>query len=127
MNYIFESDKRKKIITVRVFGDVFINEASSLGAEARLRAKKEHSRLIIDFRQARSHITVLDMDYWYWIEQHCDSIDSYLNDVPTIHLINDEDEDFFSFVGAMFKDREDNTRIFKDEDAAVCWLVTQHV
>jgi hypothetical protein len=127
MKYTFETDKRKRITTVRVFGDVFINEASSLGAEARLRAKREHNRLIIDFRQARSHITVLDTDYWYWIDQHCDSIDSHLKDVPTIHLINDEDEDFFSFVEAMFKDREDNTSIFKDEDAAVCWLVSQPV
>ncbi len=127
MKYTYETDKRKRIITVRVYGDVFINEASSLGAEARLRAKRENSRLIIDFRQARSHITVLDTDYWYWIDQHCGSIDSHSKDVPTIHLINNEDEGFFSFAEAMFNNGEDNTHIFKDEDAAECWLVSQHV
>ena len=127
MRYIFETDKRKKIITVRVFGDVFINEASSLGAEARMLAQREHSRLIIDFRRARNHITILDADYWYWVEQHCGSVGSHLKNVPTIHLINDGDEDFFSFAEAMFNDGEDNTRIFKDEDAAVCWLVSQKV
>lgn len=120
MKCIFENDESKKIITVRVSGDMYVYESASLGAEVRARAKKDHYKVLFDFRKAKNHITVLDA--YYWITKYYDSVDPHLKWVPVAHLTNAEDETFFSFVETTFINRGAMVRLFKDEEKAIEWL-----
>lgn len=125
MGYTFETDESKKIITIKVVGDMRIEEAASLGMEMRLLAKREKSRLFFNSRLARFRITVLEA--YYWVDKYYDSVDPHLKWIPAAYLINQDDEAIFRFLETTFRNRTANVRLFMEEAAAISWLVSQPV
>lgn len=123
MEYTSETDENRKIITVRITGEIHMEKAASMGQEVRTRAKRDHYRLLFDLRKAKNNITIIQA--YNWITEFYDSVDPHLKWVPTAHLINTDDEEFFSFVETIFINRGANIRLFKDEGKAVEWLEYQ--
>lgn len=123
MEYIIETNRSKNLVTIRVSGDLTKTELAPLGVKVRLRAKKEHSRLLFDFRRAKNNLEIIDAHNW--IADHYDVIDKQLKLIPTAHLANPDDIDFFKFVETSWSNRGVKIRLFNDERVAVEWLESQ--
>ena len=65
MEYIEEIIEDKKIILVKVKGELQAEETAEMGAKIRTKALKHGYKIILDFRETINYISILQGHRWF--------------------------------------------------------------
>lgn len=120
MRYKEEVDDPRKILCVRVSGEITKEKLAPKTTQTRLRAKELNYGILLDFRKVRNYVTIVDA--YYWLAEHYDGLDATLKFIPTAHVVDPKDEEFARFVETTFLNRGASIRVFTQERAAIEWL-----
>lgn len=120
MEYEFEYDDNRKIIFIRINGELLIEESSKMGLEARLKAKEINFRLIFDFKKTTFIRSIVQAHCWP--DDHYIGIDPTIKHIKTAYVVNDRDMEFWSFVETSFMNKGFNIKIFQEEKDAIEWI-----
>jgi hypothetical protein len=121
MNYTFENDDYNKIVIVKVTGDLIIDEAVSMDIKMRTEAKILNYKIIFDFTNSNNMMSFSDV--YYWFTKYYENIDNKFKYIPTAHITNEKNEDFFRFIETSWSNIGIIVKMFKSEKMAINWLV----
>ena len=122
MEVVYDYDDDRKIIIIRVSGEMTIETITPISIENRLKAKKMNYKLLYDFR--RSSYKKAIVDAYKFFEENFDDIEIDSNYIPTANIINEEDVEFFKFIETTMTNRGARLRYFTDEEKGVEWLLS---
>lgn len=120
MQYTYSVNLVKKIILVKVKGNLVPAKAALLGRKIRSKAKELNCKIVFDLTDTQNYILIGEA--LFWISNHYDIIDSDLKFIPTAYIINDKDESFYTFVETVFSSKGLLAKSFKEEQAAIDWV-----
>ena len=95
MEYTYEIIREDKIIIVTVWGDLTTAETALMGKTIRQKAKTMNYNILFDFRNSRHKLSIGEA--YFWFANHYDKINIGFRTIPTVHLINENDKQFFHF------------------------------
>lgn len=119
ITYTVQIFDNKKLLYIKLFGELYANEFKAISYEYRLKANKLNYRLIFDFRKANNHIMIADAYFWF---DNLAKTSFDLLKINVIHLVNDQNESFFNFFKLTAGNKGVDIQTFKDEDSAFKWL-----
>ena len=125
MEYKEEIYKKKRIIYVKTKGYLSKEELGPLTTLTRLKAKKLNCSLLFDFRESINNISIFEA--YYWIKEFYDKIDKSLKYIPTVHIVNKDNEEFFNFVETAWSNRGCCVHNFRDKKEGLHWLEENQV
>jgi hypothetical protein len=125
MEYSYEIDNDRNIIIVMVQGLLIPDEAASMGLAIRLMARDMKAGIIFDFRQAKNCISVFQA--YLWFSNNYDKTDTRFRYIPTVHIPNEKDIDFFRFVQVAWTNSGVCMRMYTDMDEAIEWILSYKI
>lgn len=120
MEYNYEIDYDKKVIIVNVQGVLTEKETALMGLKIRLLAKELKVGIIFDLRQAENAIS-MSIAY-FWVSNYYDKTDYLLRSIPTVHLCNEIDIEFFSFVEVAWTNKGTYVKMCTNLEEALKWI-----
>jgi len=120
MKYTYEIYPDIKIISVRLFGELYTKEVALMDKEIRLKAKELNCKIVFDFRNTTNHMSVVDAYYWFHEVYNTDLFN--LKDISVVKITNKADEPFFRFLGLTSNNKGSKIKICEDEISAFQWL-----
>ncbi|ADQ81089.1 hypothetical protein Palpr_2960 [Paludibacter propionicigenes WB4] len=120
MEHSYSVNDINKTIIVIIVGDVNAANFAKLDAEICMLAFNLNYKIIFDFSQAA--VTIGMGEAYFWFTNHLDKINMLFRKIPTAHIANNENENFFHFVETTWTNHGIKTGMFKDLESAVNWL-----
>ena len=120
MKYTYEIYPDIKIISVRLFGELYTKEVALMDKEIRSRAKELNFKIVFDFRDTKNHMSYVDAYYWFHEVHNTDLFN--LKDIYVAKITNKDDEPFFRFFGLTSNNKGSRIEICEDEISALQWL-----
>jgi hypothetical protein len=120
MDYTLEQIEDENIISLTLYGDLTTPEAILLGKYVRGKALELNYKIVIDFRYTENHISISEA--YYWFANYYDVVNYNFRRIPTAHITNEVDADFFKFVQATCQNNGIPIRLFKELEPAKHWL-----
>lgn len=120
MQYKCELDITSNILTVTIIGNLTREKAVLYGLSICKKATKDNCKLIFDFRLACNKICLGDA---YFGIQDLYSIKNLdIKKIPTAHIPNEKDIEFFKFVETVAINRFVNVKMCRSIPEAKYWL-----
>jgi len=120
MDYTLELIHSEAIVCVTVYGHLNSREAIPLGKYIRSKALELNYKIIIDFRFSINHILISDA--YFWFTNHYDIVNLNFRIIPTAHITNEVNAEFFNFVQTTCQNNGIPIRLFRDLGLAKDWL-----
>jgi len=120
MNYAEIYNEEKKLILVRISGELTKEALAPRALETRLRAKELGYRIVFNCLKAKYLLTPVDA--FYWFSDYYDHIDPTLKFIPTAYVSCAKDLHAFKFLETTFQNKGANNCIFRTEEEAIDWL-----
>ena len=124
MEVVYEYDDDRKIIIIRVSGEMTIETIAPVSNENRLKAKEMNYKLLYDFR--RSSYKKAIVGAYKFFEENFDETEIDVNYIPTANIINEEDVEFFKFIETTLTNRGARLKYFTDEEKGIEWLLSMN-
>lgn len=118
MEYSYVINNR--IIYVIVAGILIAEEVALMGKEIRLKALNLNCKIIFDFTNTKNQITITES--YFLFSNYYDNVDRRLRYIPTAHITNNENEDFFKFVETTSYNNGILIKMFKKREEVVKWF-----
>lgn len=122
MDYIEEVLEDKSVIILRVSGWYQFKEVVTLGLKYRKKALDLNYRLIVDFREADSNITVAEITSYF--DNFFNPIDKRLSQVPVAYISNEKDYPFFKLMQQIWGNKGIFIVVFKERESSLKWFDT---
>jgi len=120
MEYSYSVNDISQTIIVVIVGEVTAANFEKLDIEICLLALNLHYKIIFDFSQTT--ITISMGEAYFWFANHLDKINLLFRRIPTAHIANDKNENFFHFVEITWNNNGIITKMFKDLEEASNWV-----
>jgi len=120
MKYTYEIYPDIKILSVRLFGELYTKEVALMDKEIRLKAKELNCKIVYDFRDTKNHMNIVDAYYWFDAVSNTDLFN--LKDICVAKITNKADEPFFHFFELTSNNKGSRIKICEDEISAFRWL-----
>ena len=118
-NYIIDDTNRT--IELYISGDANEDKLAEIGLYIRKKALELNYKLYIDLRKSFCK-TSLAVAY-FWFDRKYKVVNENFKFIPTVYLINTEQDKFFNFVQTICQNQGINIKIFKDEQDARDYLL----
>jgi hypothetical protein len=120
MEYNFKIDTDTKIIKVQTSGELIKRELAKMDKSIRTMAIELKYKILFDFRQSKNRITLAEA--YFWFTDFYEANEKPLIFIPTAHLSNIEDKQFFSFFETTTNNNGIPIKMFLEEESAMAWL-----
>jgi len=118
--YWFDTLLDSKIIIVRVFGELFLEDFVTINKVFRQKAVELNYSLILDFKASINNLNYNQISYFKQFV--ClQELDRYKH-IPTVYLTNLKDKGIFEFIEAISIDYGLVVKCAQDERAATDWV-----
>ncbi len=123
LQYNYSIDMDKKIIYVKVKGNIIESEGAEMGLFFRTKALELDCKLYFDMTETHNSISMGSV--YFWFEHQYGDINEKFRFINTAYKINDEQDKLYDFIQTVCFNQGIRTRVFKTENEAIEWLMSK--